>query len=127
MDPVSIGIAVAALLGTKAAEGFATQAGTRTWDAMQRLATSVRARLSPRGVEALDRLATAKDSSEAQSVVASEVQASVSADETFRNTLEGLLKEVSQNGKLAGVVAVARDNARQVNFGGNNSGPINLG
>jgi hypothetical protein len=46
MDPVSIGVAAAALLGSKAVEEFATQAGSTAWQAVQRLGAVVRSRLS---------------------------------------------------------------------------------
>lgn len=126
MDPVSIGIAVAALLGGKAVEGFAKEAGTEAWHIVHRLATSVRTRLSPRGREALDRLGTGASEAEAQAVVADEVTASARTDPAFRAELEALVAQAGRHERLASVLAVAHDNAKQVNIGGDNSGAITL-
>jgi hypothetical protein len=119
VDPVSIGIATAALLGNKAMEEFATSAGTAAWQAVQRLGTAVRARLSPRASQALD-----QRGAQAQVVVAGEVEQAVRADPAFGTELAGLIAEAGRDKQLAGVMAVAYDNARQVNIAGDNSGPI---
>ncbi|NMO56097.1 hypothetical protein HH310_33575 [Actinoplanes sp. TBRC 11911] len=108
MDPVSIGVAAAALAGSKAMEEFATQAGSTAWLAVQRMHTSVRARLSPRAGE--------EPADEERAVLAGEIEDAARADPRFREELEGLVRQR----------AVARDHAKQVNIAGGNSGPITL-
>lgn len=115
MDPVSIGVAAAALVGSKAVEELATRAGSTAWVAVQRMGTSVRSRLSARGPHAPGEL-----SDEERAVLAGEIEDAVRADPAFRADLEGLVKQ------RAAMVAVARDHAKQVNIGGPNSGPITL-
>jgi hypothetical protein len=155
MDPVSIGVAAAALLGSKAVDEFATHAGSTAWRAVHRMGASVRSRLSPRGAQALDQLtatavadadaaggaayragvrsavgagvgAGAGAGDEARAVVAGEIEVAVRADPGFRAELEALVAEAGRSEQLATVMAVARDNAKQVNIGGDNSGSISF-
>ena len=127
MDPMSIGVAVSALLAAKAAEGFAVEAGTRAWDAVQRLADLVRTQLSSHGVRALDQLETGRHDPSAVDILAGEIQTAADTDPTLRTMLEQLVTQAEESKPLAAVIAVARDNARQVNIGGNNSGSISMG
>jgi hypothetical protein len=145
MDPVSIGVAAAALLGSKAVEEFASQAGSTAWQAVQRLGVAVRSRLAPS--QALDQLTAgdggasgavdpggaargggaAGDGGEwARVVLAGEIEDAVRDDPGFRAELEALLAEAGRSKPLAGVIAVARDHAKQVNIGGDNSGSISF-
>jgi hypothetical protein len=126
MDPMSVGAAVAALIGAQAVGGFATEAGTRAWDAVQRMAGSIRARLSPRGKQALAELEAGRHDPSTVDILADEVQVAVVADPTLREILENLLTQAEESRSLAAVIAVARDNVRQVNIGGDNSGTINM-
>lgn len=126
MDPVSIGIAAVALLGTKATEEFAKQAGAQAWQAVQKLRDTVRSRLSRRATEALEIIHDGRDDDEARAIVAREVQAVAASDQSFRATLEGLIGEAGTSQQLATVMAIARDNAKQVNIGGSNTGAINF-
>jgi hypothetical protein len=126
VDPVSLGSAVAALLGAQAAGGFATEAGTRAWDAVQRIADSVRARLSPRGAVALAQLEQGKNDPSTVGILTGEVQAAADADSELREVLESLIAQAEESKPLAAIIAVARDNSRQVNIAGDNSGPINM-
>ncbi|WFE26976.1 hypothetical protein O7623_27540 [Solwaraspora sp. WMMD791] len=129
MDPVSIGLAVAAVAGASAAEGFANQVGIDAWQAVQRMLGAVRARLTPGGAAALDRL-TAGDggagggSGVDAEVIAGEVHTTVVADPVFRAEVADLLDQAVGNQKLATVIAVAQDNAKQINIGGDNHGPM---
>jgi hypothetical protein len=127
MDPISVGAAVAALIAAQAVGGFATEAGTRAWDAVQRMAGSIRARLSPRGKQALAELEAGRPDPSAVDILADEVQVAVVADPTLREMLENLIEQAEESRSIAAVIAVARDNARQVNIGGDNSGTINMG
>jgi hypothetical protein len=58
--------------------------------------------------------------------LAEEVQAAASADPDLCTMLERLITQAQESKRLAGVIAVARDNARQVNIGGDNSGNITM-
>ncbi|MFY1633853.1 hypothetical protein ACN27F_11330 [Solwaraspora sp. WMMB335] len=126
---MSIGLAVAAVAGASAAEGFANQAGTDAWRAVQRMLGAVRARLTPGGANALDRLTTGErgadggNDADAQ-VIAGEVHAAAVADPVFRADVATLLDQAGGDQKLATVIAVARDNAKQINIGGDNYGPV---
>ncbi|NES29972.1 hypothetical protein GCE86_07160 [Micromonospora terminaliae] len=123
MEPFTIGLAVAALLGAKATEEFGTQAGSAAWQAVQRLGTLVRSRVSPQTARALDRIGDDRD---AMDRVATEVASAAAADAEFRSAAQALLADVELDQRLAGVIAVARDNAKQVNIAGGSIGSITL-
>jgi transcriptional regulator len=127
MDPMTVGAAVAALIGAQAVDGFAAEAGTRAWDAVQSMAGSIRARLSSRGKQALTELEAGRHDPSTVDILADEVQVAVVADPTLREILENLIAQAEESRSHAAVIAVARDNARQVNIGGDNSGTINMG
>jgi hypothetical protein len=127
VDPATIAAAVAALVGTNAVGGFATEAGSQAWDALQKILASVRARLSPRGSRALALVATGSAEQSETKVLSDEIRGLAESDPEFRETLADLITRVEQSTSLASVIAVARDNARQVNIGGNNIGPIDMG
>ncbi|MGI5237922.1 hypothetical protein [Dactylosporangium sp. CA-139066] len=112
-------MAAAALLGQTAGEEFAKQAGSAAWQVVRSLAEAIRAKLSPRGVAALEQI----DGAGAEAIVADEVRSAAETDPAFRNLVEDLLAQAKAT---IGVAAVARDNAKQVNFGGDNHGTINL-
>lgn len=127
MDPISVGAAVAALIGAQAIGGFAAEAGTRAWDAVQRMAGSIRAGLSPRGKQALAELEAGRQDPSTVDILADEVQVAVAADPALQEILENLIAQAEESKSIAAVIAVARENARQVNIGGDNSGTINMG
>jgi hypothetical protein len=127
MDPVTIAAAVLALVGTNAVGGFAAEAGTQAWDALQKILVSVRTRLSPRGARALASAEAGAAESSDTKILTDEIQALAESDTEFRVNLAGLLTLAEQSKPLAAVIAIARDNARQINIGGNNSGAIDMG
>lgn len=127
MDPVTIATAVAALIGTNAVGGFAAEAGSQAWDALQKILVSVRARLSPRGSKALASVESGKAEPSETLVLTEEITALAESDAEFRKALAELLVHAGQCKPIATVIAMARDNARQVNIGGNNSGAIDMG
>ncbi len=126
MDPGSIGPTVAALVGAQAMGGFATEAGTRAWDAVQRMAGSLRGRLSPRGAQALAQLEEGKFDPSTANVLAAEIQITADADPALGAALEDLIAQAEKSKPLASIIAVARENSRQVNIGGDNSGEIKM-
>ncbi|MDG4834843.1 hypothetical protein O7627_36865 [Solwaraspora sp. WMMD1047] len=126
MDPISIGVAVVALLGAKAAEGFATQAGSQAWQAVQRLGALVRGPVSPIAADALERLQNGAHDEEMESLLVGELAASFQREPALKASVEAILDEVKESPALATIMAVARDSAKQVNIGGNNTGSISL-
>ncbi|MEV7012313.1 hypothetical protein [Streptosporangium sp. NPDC051022] len=127
MDPVSIGLTVAAVLAAKAGEGFAQQIGADSWGAVQRLYARIRERLSPTGTEALERLDAGDDDHSAVALVAGEVRDAAEKDAAFRAEVERLLSEASKSAPVVTILAQARDDAKQINFAGDNTGTINMG
>lgn len=121
MDPVSIGIAVAALLGSKAAEEFATKAGAEAWHALQQL----RDRLSARGRTALDQAQGGHLTTDAEAIVAEEVTKSIEQDPEFRRLADLVIASTRNDPQAATIVAIARDNAKQVVIN-EHTGQINM-
>jgi hypothetical protein len=118
VDPITVGTAVATLLGTKAVEEFGKQAGAKAWEAVRKLSSLVHSRLSPQAAKALEQ----GNRTEA----AAEIDALATADPELSALLEALVAEASHSPQLATIIATARDNAKQVNIGGNNSGAISF-
>jgi hypothetical protein len=58
--------------------------------------------------------------------VAGEIEGAARSDPAFRTEVEALIAEAGKNKQLASVLAVAYDNAKQVNIGGDNSGSISF-
>ena len=127
MDPVTIAVAVVALAGTNAVAGFATEAGSQAWDALQKALVAVRARLSKRGRAALARIEEGRPQPSDIATANEEIAGLAESNVELRETLTAMLELVAHSRPLAAVLATARDNARQVNIGGNHIGPINLG
>jgi hypothetical protein len=127
MEPISLGIAAAALLASKFGEGFAKDAGESAWDAVKRLKAAIFARFqadsdAQRAVAALVETPTP----ETQSEVAERITAAARADSGFAAELARLVSLARKDKTVDGFVATAFDNAKQVNIGGDNFGPINL-
>lgn len=127
MDPVTIAAAAVALAGTNAVAGFATQAGTQAWEALQKALVMIRTRLSPRGRRALASIEAGQQQPSDIEAASEEIARLAESDVSFREALTALLELAGQSKPVAAVIAVARDNARQVNIGGDYSGTINLG
>lgn len=125
MDPLTIGLAVVALLGAKATEEFGTQAGSTAWQAVQRLGELVRSRVSPDGMRAVDAVAV-DDAPHPRDRLADEVATIAAADAGFKDTVETMVKDAEHDSRLAGIVAIARDHAKQVNQSGGTIGTINM-
>lgn len=127
MDPVSLGLAAAALIASGAAGQFATQLGDSAWHAAQALVNLVRADVrDPQSRAAVDRLVSAGPSEADQAVIAEAITARARADADFLRQISELVAAAG-TAQTTAVHAVAYDQAKQVNIGGNHSGPINLG
>jgi hypothetical protein len=128
MDPVSLGVATAALLASGVGTGAATKAGEALWGLVQRLANSVRdgfARHSHSAV-ALDRLGTSAQLAGDQADVSRAIAMVASSDTAFRDILTTITKELESQHRDQQAVAFAFDQAKQVNIQGDNSGPISF-
>lgn len=124
MDPVSLGVAAAALVASGAAGQFATQLGDSAWAAVQKIVDLTRRTFAnaPQGV-AVERLATAEGTNEDRKVVAAAIAARARDDEEFFDEMRNL---VAAAGSTVTITAQANDNARQVNAG-TVFGDVNLG
>jgi hypothetical protein len=126
VDPVTIGLAVAAALATKATDKFGEEMGADAWAAIQGLYHKVKDRLSPSGAAALERLPDEGSNGDAAQVVAGEVQSAVAADPRLMAELQNLLAQASNSPRVVTLLAEARDNAKQINLAGDNTGTINM-
>jgi 2,3-bisphosphoglycerate-independent phosphoglycerate mutase len=126
MDPVTLGIAAATVLATKAAEGFASQAGADAWGVVRRLHGYLRQRLSGKAAGALEQLEGSGSNPYAASMVATAVQDLAAQDQDFKTQVETFLSEASRSPQVATIIAEARDNAKQVNVTGDHFGTINM-
>ncbi|MFG1792998.1 hypothetical protein [Nocardia sp. NPDC049149] len=127
VEPVTVGIAAAALLATKFGEEFAQRAGEGAWNAVQRLRSVIAAKFhgdndTERAVAALEQTPT----EQTRALVAARITAAAQQDPVFGNEIRRLVEVARQDEAVSGFVAKAFDHAKQVNFGGDNAGQINL-
>ncbi|WP_433521612.1 hypothetical protein ACQPZ2_30480 [Nocardia pseudovaccinii] len=128
VDPVSLGIAAAALLASKFGEGFAQDAGTSSWQAVSRLREVIAQRLgrgseTPRAIAILAENPTPQDQVAAAELVAEAAR----SDPNFAREVHRLVATARQDRAIEAFVANAYDEAKQVNIRGDNTGTINLG
>ncbi|MFI1912861.1 hypothetical protein [Nocardia sp. NPDC020380] len=128
MEPVSLGIAAAALLASKFGEGFAEDVGQSAWNAIKRLGEVVAARLrsEPAAQAAVATMITAP-TPENKMAVAAQITAAARSDASFAAQIDQLVSEARREQVVDTFVAQAFDSAKQVNIRGDNSGTINLG
>ncbi|MEV5835573.1 hypothetical protein [Nocardia sp. NPDC052112] len=128
VDPVSLGIAAAALLASKFGEGFAQDAGTSSWQAVSRLREVIAKKLG-RGGETIAALAVlAENPTPQEQVAAAELVAEAArSDPDFGREVQRLVATARQDRAIEAFVANAYDEAKQVNVRGDNTGTINLG
>ncbi|MFC9433476.1 hypothetical protein [Nocardia sp. NPDC057030] len=126
MDPVSLGIAAAALLASKFGEELAKDAGASTSRAIGRLRELVAARFRDEP-ETLTALTTSADTPQARAMVADRVAAVAGRDPGFADDVQRLVSAARRDRTAEVFVAQAFDDARQVNIHGDNTGTINLG
>jgi hypothetical protein len=127
VDAVSVGTAAAVLLASKFGEGFAGDIGESAWNSVKRLREVVAAKFKhdAKVGSALARLDS--ESTEGnRSVVAELITAAVRADDSFGSEVARLVGLARRDAGMNGFVAQAFDSAKQVNFGGDNYGSINL-
>jgi len=127
MDPVSLGIAAAALLGSKFGEELAKDAGGSAWKALGQLRELVTARLREGRETRTALTASTQELTQSQSVIADHITGVARRDPQFAAQVERLVTAARQDSTVEMFVAQAFDDAKQVNIRGDNSGTINLG
>ncbi|MEV0298335.1 hypothetical protein [Nocardia sp. NPDC050710] len=127
VDPVSIGIAVAALLASKFGEGLAQEASGSAWAATRRIRELLAGRFrgDEDGETAIANLQE-NPTSDLQANVAARVAAAATADSAFGAELARLVMSARRDPGVDNFVAQAFDHAKQVNVRGDNSGPITM-
>ncbi|WP_019932143.1 hypothetical protein [Nocardia sp. BMG111209] len=127
MEPISLGIAAAALLASKFGEGFAKDAGESGWNAMKHLRTVIAAKLhgDTEAETAVARLATTPTEAD-RSAVATRIADAAQADPDFGSEVVRLVSLARRDPVADGFVAQAFDHAKQINIRGDNFGSINL-
>ncbi len=126
MEPVSLGIAAAALLASKFGEGLAKDAGESTWNAVKQLRQEVTAKLHKHSESGTTTTILATSAAEDQLAFAARITAAAAADPRFAADVERLVAAARQDRAGDLFVAQAFDQARQVNIHGDNTGTINL-
>lgn len=128
MDPVSIGIAAAALLAGKFGENFAGEAGKAAWQSVKRLRDLVARKFKGDDITetAIQRLTANPADSGPQAAVAERITEAARADAGFAAELEGLVATARRHPGTNALIAQAFDSAKQVNIGGDNFGPLSL-
>ncbi|WP_330230971.1 hypothetical protein OHA40_34450 [Nocardia sp. NBC_00508] len=127
MDPVSVGLAAAVLLASKFGEGFAQDAGTSGWNAVNRLRAVIARKF--RGDAETESAVAALEASPVEanrSDVAMRITAAARSDVVFAAEIERLVSLASEDRGVNSFVAQAFDNAKQANIRGDNFGSINL-
>ncbi|MBH0775302.1 hypothetical protein [Nocardia bovistercoris] len=127
MDPVSLGIAAAALLASKFGEEIATAAADsrRAIARLRALVVEKLGRVAETG--AVEAVSGAPAKWEDRANTAERISAAAEADPEFADEVRRLVSSACADGEVEAFVAYAFDHARQVNLRGDNFGVINLG
>ncbi|MGW5514330.1 hypothetical protein [Nocardia africana] len=127
VEPVSLGLAAAALLGSKFVEGLAKDAGSSSWRAVVSLRDLVVAKLGNRPENVLALTELERDPSpDNRASVAEIIDEAGRADPGFAAAARQLIDAARADKSVDVFVAQAYDQAKQVNIHGGNSGTINL-
>ncbi|MDQ7802690.1 hypothetical protein Q5425_03040 [Amycolatopsis sp. A133] len=128
MDPVTLGLAAAALLASKFGEGFAKDAGSAAWNGVTRLRDAVAAKFKgkPDDETALQQALADPHDVELRDSLAKRITAAATDDDGFRTSLVELVGQVRRDPDAQTVIAQATGQAKQVNIAGDNHGGITL-
>ncbi|MEU0504471.1 hypothetical protein [Nocardia sp. NPDC005998] len=128
MEPVSLGLAAAALLASKFGEDMAKNAGDSAWAAVTKLAEMVTAKFrhDPQTRSAITALVD-DSASDSRAVVADRIESAARLDPEFARAIGELVTTARRDPGLDLFVAHAYDDAKQVNIRGDNTGTINIG
>jgi hypothetical protein len=126
MDPVTLSAAAVVLLATSFGTGFAQEAGKSTWDAIQNVGRSIRARLGrdDERRRALAELEASPDDPAKRAAVAEYVCHDIEADKEFAEHIASLVSAVQSHDSGRTLIAQATGGAKQANVAGDNFGPI---
>ncbi|MEV5837553.1 hypothetical protein [Nocardia sp. NPDC052112] len=127
IDPVSLGIAAAALLASKFGEQLAQTAAAGSWHAVTRLRELIAEKFggdaeTPTALAALDQDPTPENQMAAAEVITSAIR----SDPVFAAELRHLVATAKQDRTVEAFIATAYDTAKQVNIRGDNTGTINI-
>lgn len=128
MDPVTLGLAAAALLASKFGEGFAKDAGSAAWNGVKRLRDAVAAKFKGQqdAETTLERaLADPRDTG-LRDALAERITAAAAEDAQFRALLAEIVGQARREPGSQTVIAQATEHAKQVNIAGDNHGRITL-
>ncbi|MEU0506275.1 hypothetical protein [Nocardia sp. NPDC005998] len=127
MEPVTLGIGAAALLASKFGERLANDAGSSTWNAVERLRELIGAELG-RDAETNTAITALVDDATPQGWdrLAEQIEASARRDPEFAHEVERLIAGARWDKEIDLFVARAYDCARQVNIRGDNIGTISI-
>lgn len=128
VDPVSLGIAAAALLASKFGEKLAEDAGSSSWQAAGRLRDVIAKKLG-RGPETSAALAhfVRNPTPENQAVTAELIASAARSEPDFAHEVQRLMATARQDQVIEAYVANAYNEAKQLNIRGDNTGTINFG
>jgi hypothetical protein len=115
-----------ALLATGFGTGFAQEAGTSAWEAVQKVGRAVAARLGRHDEQrrALAELEASPQDPAKRAAIAEYVRRDVEADVEFAARLASLVAAVQADDTGRSLIAQATGNAKQVNVSGDNFGSI---
>ncbi|QBS41320.1 hypothetical protein [Nocardia sp. CS682] len=127
MDPISLGIAAAALMASKYGEELANHAASSSWGAVTRLRELISRKFgdgseSPSALAELERSPTPEN----QVAAAAVIDGAARNDPGFATELQRLVTAARQDQSVAAIIANASDTAKQANIGRDNLGTINL-
>ncbi|WP_206794303.1 hypothetical protein [Amycolatopsis sp. MtRt-6] len=128
MDPVTLGLAAAALLASKFGEGFAKDAGSAAWNGVKRLREAIAAKFTgkPDDETALRKVLAEPQDTDLRNWLAKRITAAAADDDGFRASLVELIGQAQRDPGAQTVIAQATDHAKQVNIAGDNHGGITL-
>jgi hypothetical protein len=103
-EPVTIGLAIATLIGKKLLESAADGAGESSWEAVTKAASRVRGWFGSHddaeGTAKFDVLEAAPDSASVQKALGQRIDAAVATDPELGADLEALLAEARRSGPV---------------------------
>lgn len=128
MDPVTLGLAAAALLASKFGEGFAKDAGSAAWNGVKRLRDAVAGKFKgkPDDENALQLALADPQDAGLRDSLAERITAAAGHDDAFRALLTELVGQARRDPVAQNLIAQATDHAKQVNIIGDNHGGITL-